>query len=109
LAKDEGMQNLNVSGDMEDLLVSKKDLRKISASHSLDVDKENNPNMQSVEAGLDYNKKQQKSTGSNVPFSSQIPNNAADETVDKSADYQGWLDAKKRKWKHAREQRKRRR
>ncbi|KAK3158029.1 hypothetical protein QOZ80_2AG0131930 [Eleusine coracana subsp. coracana] len=109
LAKDEGMQNLNVSEDMEDLLVSKKDLRKISASHGLNVDKENNPNMQSVESGSDYGKNRQKSTVSNLPLSSQIPNDAADEAVDRSADYQGWLDAKKRKWKHVREQRKRRR
>lgn len=101
------MQNLNVSGDMEDLLVSKKDLTKSSASHGLNADKENNPNMQSV--GSDYSKNRQKSTGSNLLFPSQIPNDAADEAVDRTADYQGWLDAKKRKWKYVREQRKRRR
>ncbi|TVU12159.1 hypothetical protein EJB05_45789 [Eragrostis curvula] len=109
LAKDEGRQNLNVTGDMEDLLGSKKDLRKIPASHGLNVDKENNPNGQPMEAGSNCSKNRQKSTGSNVLLSSQIPNDAADETVDRSADYQGWLDAKKRKWKYVREQKKRRR
>ncbi|KAJ1279266.1 hypothetical protein BS78_04G142600 [Paspalum vaginatum] len=110
LAKDEGMQNLNRTGDMEDLLMSNKDLRK-HPSHNLDSDKENNENGASVGAGLNNNSKKQHSSiaGLNVPFSSQIQNDATDETVDKSADYQGWLDAKKRKWKYVREQRKRRR
>ncbi|RLN07683.1 hypothetical protein C2845_PM11G04980 [Panicum miliaceum] len=106
LAKDEGTQNLNGAGDMEDLLMSNKDLRKIS-SHGLDIDKENNPNGASVGAGSNNSKKQQNSiTGLNVPLSSQIQNVAADETIDRSTDYQGWLDAKKRKWKHVREQKK---
>ncbi|XP_062219147.1 DNA polymerase epsilon catalytic subunit A-like [Phragmites australis] len=110
LAKDEGMQNLNGIGDMEDLLMSNKDLRNIPASNGLNIDKENNPNGPSVEAGSDYSKNRQKSlTGSNVPLSSQIQNDASDETVDRSMDYQGWLDTKKRKWKHVREQKKRRR
>ncbi|OEL31457.1 DNA polymerase epsilon catalytic subunit A, partial [Dichanthelium oligosanthes] len=110
LAKDDGMQNLNGTGDMEDLLMSNKDLRKKS-SHGLDIDKENNPNGASVGAGSNNrNKNQQNSiTGLNVPLSSQIQNAAAAETVDKSTDYQGWLDAKKRKWKFVREQKKRRR
>jgi DNA polymerase epsilon subunit 1 len=109
LAKDEGMQNLNGAGDMEDLLMSNKDLRK-NSSHGLDIDKENNPNGASMGAGSNNSRKQQNSiTGLNVPLSSRIQNVAADETIDRSIDYQGWLDAKKRKWKHVREQKKRRR
>uniref|UniRef100_A0A0A9HDX6 DNA polymerase epsilon catalytic subunit n=1 Tax=Arundo donax TaxID=35708 RepID=A0A0A9HDX6_ARUDO len=107
LAKDEGMQNLNGVGYMEDLLTSNKDLRKIPASNGLNIDKENHPNGPSVEAGSDYSKNRPKSLiGSNVLLSSQIQNGAADETVDRSTDYQGWLDAKKRKWKYVREQKK---
>ena len=103
------MQNLNGAGDMEDLLMSNKDLRK-NSSHGLDIDKENNPNGASVGAGSNNSKKQQNSiTGLNAPLSSQIQNVAADETIDRSTDYQGWLDAKKRKWKHVREQKKRQR
>ncbi|XP_039789737.1 DNA polymerase epsilon catalytic subunit A-like isoform X3 [Panicum virgatum] len=109
LAKDEGMQNLNRAGDMEDLLMSNKDLRK-NSSQALDIDKENNPNGASMGAGSNNSRKQQNSiTGLNVPLSSRIQNVAADETIDRSIDYQGWLDAKKRKWKHVREQKKRRR
>lgn len=109
LAKDEGIQNLNGTGDMEDLLVSNKDLRK-NSSHGLDIDKENNPNGASVGAGSNNSKNQRNSkTGLNAPLSSQKPNAAADEMIDRSSDYQGWLDAKKRKWKHVREQKKRRR
>ncbi|KAL6634447.1 hypothetical protein ACP70R_027118 [Stipagrostis hirtigluma subsp. patula] len=108
LAKDGGTQNLNGTGDMEDLLTQNRGLRKIA--HGLNADKENNPNGPSVEAGSDYSKNRQKSvTRSNEPLSSQIQNDAADEKVDRSTDYQGWLDAKKRKWKHVREQKKRRR
>jgi len=100
---------LNRAGDMEDLLMSNKDLRK-NSSQALDIDKENNPNGASVGAGSNNSKKQQNSiTGLNAPLSSQIQNVAADETIDRSTDYQGWLDAKKRKWKHVREQKKRRR
>jgi len=109
LSKEEGLQNLNRTGDMEDLLISNKDLRK-NPSHGLDIDKENNPNGASVGTGSNNSKKQQNCiTGLNVPRASQIQNDAADETVDKSTDYQGWLDAKKRKWKYVREQKKRRR
>lgn len=109
LAKEEGLQNLNRTGDMEDLLISSKDLRK-NPSNGLDIDKENNPNGASVGTGSNNSKKQQNCiTGSNVPRALQIQNDAADETVDKSSDYQGWLDAKKRKWKYVREQKKRRR
>ncbi|CAD6250912.1 unnamed protein product [Miscanthus lutarioriparius] len=109
LSKEEGLQNLNRTGDMEDLLISNKDLRK-NPSHGLDIDKENNPNGASVGTGSNNSKKQQNCiTGLNVPCASQIQNAAADETVDKSTDYQGWLDAKKRKWKYVREQKKRQR
>ena len=109
LSKEEGLQNLNRTGDMEDLLISNKDLRK-NPSHGLDIDKENNPNGASVGTGSNNSKKQQNCiTGLNVPCASQIQNDAADETVDKSTDYQGWLDAKKRKWKYVREQKKRQR
>lgn len=109
LAKDEGMQNLNRTADMEDLLMLNKDLRK-NPSHGLDIDKENNPNWASLRTDSNNGKREQNSiTGLNVPPSSQTQNNAADEAVDKSTDYQGWLDAKKRKWKYVREQKKRRR
>lgn len=109
LAKEEGLHNLNRTGDMEDLLISNKDLRK-NPSHGLDIDKENNPNGASVGSGLNISKKQQNCmTGLNVPCTSQIQNAASYETVDKGTDYQGWLDAKKRKWKYVREQKKRRR
>jgi DNA polymerase epsilon subunit 1 len=109
LPKDEGMQNLNGTGDMEDLLISNKDLRKKS-SHCLDIDKENDPNGASVGAGSNNSKNQQNSiTGLNVPLSSQIQNVAPDASIDRNTDYQGWLDAKKRKWKHVREQNKRQR
>lgn len=111
LDKDDGMQNLNGTGDMEDLLTSNNGLLKNPASHGLNIGKENHPNgPPSVEAGLDRSKKQQKSTiRSNEPLSLQIQNDNADERVDRSTDYQGWLDAKKRKWKYVREQKKRRR
>lgn len=103
LEKDRGVQNLDGTGDMEDLLTLDNGLRKNPVSNGLGI--ENKPN-----SGSDHNKNQQKSiTRSNEPLALHIQNDAADEQVDRSADYQGWLDAKKRKWKYVREQKKRRR
>ncbi|XP_010242612.1 PREDICTED: DNA polymerase epsilon catalytic subunit A-like [Nelumbo nucifera] len=45
----------------------------------------------------------------NQPFMPLHPNTISDTNVDRNADYQGWLEIKKRKWKYAREERKRRR
>ncbi|KAL5211891.1 hypothetical protein ABZP36_022738 [Zizania latifolia] len=109
LEKDRGMRNVVGTGDMEDLLTLDNDLRKTSTPNGLG--KENKPNgPPSAETGSDHSKKQQKSvTRSNEPISLHNQNDAADEHVDKSTDYQGWLDAKKRKWKYVLEQKKRRR
>jgi DNA polymerase epsilon subunit 1 len=107
LEKDRVMQNLNGTGDIEDLLTSDKGLTKTTASHGFNSGKENHLNRSpSAEGGSDHRKNQQKSvTRSNEP----LRDDSADERVDRSTDYQGWLDARKRKWKYVHEQKKRRR
>ncbi|VAH03415.1 unnamed protein product [Triticum turgidum subsp. durum] len=107
LNKDTGMHNLNGTGDIEDLLTSDKGLRKATASHGFNIGKENHPNgSPSAKASLGHCKNQQKSViRSNEP----LRDDSADEIVDRSTDYQGWLEARKRKWKYVREQKKRRR
>uniref|UniRef100_A0A452YAU9 DNA polymerase epsilon catalytic subunit n=1 Tax=Aegilops tauschii subsp. strangulata TaxID=200361 RepID=A0A452YAU9_AEGTS len=107
LNKDMGMHNLNGTGDIEDLLTSDKGLRKTTASHGFNIGKENHPNgSPSAKASLGHCKNQQKSViRSNEP----LRDDSADEIVDRSTDYQGWLEARKRKWKYVREQKKRRR
>ncbi|EMS53029.1 DNA polymerase epsilon catalytic subunit A [Triticum urartu] len=107
LNKDMGMHNLNGTGDIEDLLTSDKGLRKATASHGFNIGKENHPNgSPSAKASLGHCKNQQKSViRSNEP----LRDDSADEIVDRSTDYQGWLEARKRKWKYVREQKKRRR
>uniref|UniRef100_J3LD65 DNA polymerase epsilon catalytic subunit n=1 Tax=Oryza brachyantha TaxID=4533 RepID=J3LD65_ORYBR len=109
LEKDKGMRTLDGTGDMEDLLMLESSLRKTHVPNGLG--KENKPNgAPSAEAGSDNNKNHQKSiTRSNEPLALHIQNDASDEQVDRSTDYQGWLDAKKRKWKYVREQKKRQR
>jgi DNA polymerase epsilon subunit 1 len=107
LAKDRVMQNLNGTGDIEDLLTSDNGLTKTTASHGFNIGKGNQLNMSpSAEGGSDHREKQQKSViRSNEP----LRDDSADDIVDRSTDYQGWLDARKRKWKHVREQKKRQR
>uniref|UniRef100_A0ACD5XVC0 Uncharacterized protein n=1 Tax=Avena sativa TaxID=4498 RepID=A0ACD5XVC0_AVESA len=107
LDKSAVMQNLNGTGDIEDLLTSDKGLTKATASHGFNIGKENHSNRSpSAEGGSDHRKKQQKSvTSSNEP----LRDDSADEIIDRSTDYEGWLDARKRKWKYVREQKKRRR
>ncbi|KAF0934637.1 hypothetical protein E2562_026131 [Oryza meyeriana var. granulata] len=109
LEKDRGIQNLDGTGDMEDLLTLDSGLGKTHVPNGLG--KENKQNgAPSAEAGSDHSKNQQKSINrSNEHLALHIQNAAADEQVDRSTDYQGWLDAKKRKWKYVREQKKRRR
>lgn len=109
LEKDRGVQNLDGTGDMEDLLTLDGGMRKSHVPNGFG--KENKPNdAPSTEAGSKHSKNKQKSiTRSNEPLAVHIQNDAADEQVDRSTDYQGWLDAKKRKWKYVREQKKRQR
>uniref|UniRef100_A0A0E0K092 DNA polymerase epsilon catalytic subunit n=1 Tax=Oryza punctata TaxID=4537 RepID=A0A0E0K092_ORYPU len=109
LEKDKEVQNLDGTGDMEDLLALDSGMRKSHVPNGFG--KENKPNdAPSTEAGSNHSKNQQKSiTRSNEPLAVHIQNDAVDEQVDRSTDYQGWLDAKKRKWKYVREQKKRQR
>lgn len=109
LEKDRGVQNLDGTGDMEDLLTLDGGMRKSHVPNGFG--KENKPNdAPSTEAGSKHSKNKQKSiTRLNEPLAVHIQNDAADEQVDRSTDYQGWLDAKKRKWKYVREQKKRQR
>ena len=107
LGKDRVMQNLNGTGDIEDLLTPDKGLKAATASHGFSIGKENHPNRSpSAEGGSDHRENQHKTTTrSNEP----LRDDTADARVDRSTDYQGWLDARKRKWKYVREQKKRQR
>ncbi|CAA6660705.1 unnamed protein product [Spirodela intermedia] len=58
---------------------------------------------------LDRQQQEDGAHGKHQPLLSPMENLISTDSIDRNVDYQGWLDAKKRKWKDTRERKKRRR
>ncbi|URE33478.1 DNA polymerase [Musa troglodytarum] len=112
--RDQVAQDETIVGDIEEILV--KDGSRVlpprPVVHSFEFNREiNSRKPSSPVSGMPVDLQKQDLTlfGSNQSLVSSSNNGISSENVDKTIDYQAWLETKKRKWRDSREERKRRR
>ncbi|RWW20753.1 hypothetical protein GW17_00015115 [Ensete ventricosum] len=112
--RDQVAQDETTVGDIEEISV--KDGARVlpprPVVHTFEVNREiNSRKPSSPVSGMPVDLQEQHLTlfGSNQSLVSSSNNGISSENVDKTVDYQAWLETKKRKWKDSREERKRRR
>ncbi|RRT41756.1 hypothetical protein B296_00057554, partial [Ensete ventricosum] len=112
--RDQVAQDETTVGDIEEISV--KDGARVlpprPVVHTFEVNREiNSRKPSSPVSGMPVDLQEQHLTlfGSNQSLVSLSNNGISSENVDKTVDYQAWLETKKRKWKDSREERKRRR
>ncbi|CAL9170786.1 unnamed protein product [Musa hybrid cultivar] len=110
--RDQVAQDETIVGDIEEILV--KDGARVlpprPVVHSFEFNREiNSRKPSSPVSGMPVDLQEQDLTlfGSNQSLVSSSNNGISSENVDKTIDYQAWLETKKRKWKDSREERKR--
>ncbi|MQL76823.1 hypothetical protein Taro_009221 [Colocasia esculenta] len=106
------LHEMNI-GDMED--ITNKERPSIVGPRpvvrSYEATKENVSEKESTHFSMPFNQKQRKDVACHrqQPLMPLSENGTFADDIDRNVDYQGWLDAKKRKWKNVRERKKKRR